>query len=555
MNILNKPQIQNFLNTSKGDFLGGVLASIIALPQALAFGVATGLGASAGLWGAIILSFIVGLFGCKYPLISGPTGPTTIIIASAIALYTGKPELILAILFFVGVFQLLLSLTKATDIVKFVPYPVISGFMNGVGLILIILQLAPILGHKMYTSPVQTLENLNTIFSNISPEALVLSILTLMIVFYMPKGLNRIFPSQLLALILITWLANALQLPVEKIGEIQTHLPQMNFPHITFDDFIQISPTAIIISIICSVETLLTTLVLDSLLKSKHNTKKVLIAHGLGNILCSVFGCVVGAGATMRSAAAVKAGAKTRFAAFVHAGFLLIIIFHFSFYVQQIPLPVLSAILIKIGYDIIDTKFLKVIKYAPKDDLIVAFVVFFLTVFHDLIFAIGVGIVLAAILYAKRIAQQTNIEVKNVQDAEIMRLEANVMNDFRYKIRIVHIDGQFFFGSTTQVVSKFDELLGTKYLILNYDSSAKLDISAIFALEDIIVRLHSQRIKLFLVIKNEEIKKQLDNHKITEQIGENHIFFDERTAIEIAKKYLRRKIKKYNLRILNNVKK
>ncbi len=544
MNTLSKSQIQNFLNTAKGDILGGMIAAVIALPQALAFGVATGLGASAGLWGAIILSLIVGFLGCKFPLISGPTGPSAIVIASAIALYMGKPELVLGILFFVGIFQIILALTKCTQIVKFVPYPVISGFMNGVGVILIILQLAPILGHKMYSSPILTLENLGLIFSDISADSFVLAILTLFIIFSLPKWVNKIFPSQLFALILVTWLANVLQMPVEKIGEIQMHLPQVNFPNISFDDFVQISPTAIIIAVICSVETLLTTLVLDSLLKEKHNTKKVLIAQGLGNMVCSVFGCVIGAGATMRSAAAVKAGAKTRFASLIHSGVLLAVIFYFAPYAQKIPLAVLSGILIKIGCDIIDTKFLKVIKYAPKDDLIVALVVFFLTVFHDLIFAIGVGIVLAAILYAKRIAQQTNIAVKDVQDAEIIKMESNLMKDFKYKIRVVHIDGQFFFGSATQVVSKFDELLGTKYLILNYESTAQLDISAIFALEDIIVRLHSQHIKLFLVIKNQEIKKQLDNHDITKQVGEHHVFFDERTAIETAKKYLRRKIKR-----------
>ena len=168
MNMLSKSQIQNFLNIIKGDILGGIIAAVIALPQALAFGVATGLGASAGLWGAIILSLVIGILGCKYPLVSGPTGPTTIVIASAVAIYAGKPELILAILFFVGIFQLILSLTKSTEIVKFVPYPVISGFTNGIGLILIILQLAPILGHKMYASPLQTIENLNIIFYHIS---------------------------------------------------------------------------------------------------------------------------------------------------------------------------------------------------------------------------------------------------------------------------------------------------------------------------------------------------------------------------------------------------
>ena len=543
MNKLSKSQIQNFLNTTKGDIMGGLLAAIIALPQALAFGVATGLGASSGIWGAIILSLTIGILGCRLPLISGPTGPSAIVLASAVAIYANEPRLILAILFLAGLFQLILSTTKCTDIVKFVPYPVISGFMNGVGTILIILQIAPILGYKMASSPIATIQNLNTMLNNVTAEPFVLAISTLAIIFFLPKWINKIFPVQLLALILVTWISVSLNLQVDRIGEINVHLPAITLPSINLTEFIKLTPTAIIIAIICSVETLLTTLVLDSLLKEKYNTKRALMAHGIGNMICSLFGAVVGAGATMRSAAAVKAGARTRFAAFIHAGILLAVIFYLAPYTQQIPLAVLSGILIKIGYDIIDTKFLKVIKYAPKDDLLVVLVVFFLTVFHDLIFAIGVGIVLAAILYAKRIADQTNIEIKEIHDKEIMLMEKNLVKDFQYKIRVVHIDGQFFFGSATQVVSKFDELLGTKYLILNYESSAKLDISAIFALEDIIVRLKSQHIKLFMVIKNEEIKKQLDNHNITEQIGIHHIFYDERTAVETAKKYLRRKIK------------
>lgn len=540
----SKSQIQNFLNTAKGDILGGIIAAIIALPQALAFGVATGMGASAGIWGAIILSLTVCFLGCKFPLVSGPTGPTAIILASAVALYAGKPSLVIAILVMAGLFQLLLSLTKCSEIVKFVPYPVISGFMNGVGTILIILQIAPILGHKMYSSPIATMQNIAEIFSNVSPEPFALGLLTLAIIFYSPKWLNKIIPVQLLALIAVTWISVILQIPTERIGEISVNLPQITIPEINLTEFIKISPTALVIAIICSVETLLTTLVLDSLLKEKHNSGKVLMAHGIGNMLCGFFGVLAGAGATMRSAAAVNNGATTRLASFVHAGVLLAVIFYFAPYAKEIPLAVLAGILIKIGYDIIDTKFIKVIKYAPKDDLIVALVVFLLTVFHDLIFAIGVGIVLAAILYAKRIADQTNIEVKEIRDREIMKLEAKLIKDFKYKIRVVHIDGQFFFGSATQIVSKFEELLGTKYLILNYESSAKLDISAIFALEDIIVRLKSQHIKLFLVIKNEEIKKQLENHGISEQIGHHHIFLDEKTAIETAKKYLRRKIKK-----------
>lgn len=543
INALSKSQIKDFLNIFKGDVLGGLLAAVIALPQALAFGVATGLGASAGLWGAIILSSVVFLLGCKFPLVSGPTGPSVIVLTAAVSLYAGKPNLILAVLILSGIFQLILSLTKSVNFVKYVPYPVISGFMNGVGMILIILQIAPLFGHKMYTSPLITIENINSILSNIAVEPFALGLLTLAIIFYTPKTISRIFPIQLLALIAVTWISVVMAFPVERIGEINVSLPSITLPNLSLNDFIDITPTAIVIAIICSVETLLTTLVVDSLLKQKHNSRRVIMAHGIGNIICGLFGSVIGAAATMRSAAAIKTGATTRFASLIHAMVLLMVVIYLSPYVKEIPLAVLAGILIKIGYDIIDTKLLKVIKYAPKDDLIVVLVVFLLTVFHDLIFAIGVGIVLAAILYAKRIADQTNIEIKDIYDKEIIKLEKKLVKDFNYKIRVVHIDGQFFFGSATQVVSKFDELLGTKYLILNYESSAKLDISAIFALEDIIVRLKSQHIKLFIVLKNEEILKQLKNHKIAEQIGTNHIFFDEISAIETAKKYLKRKIK------------
>ncbi len=543
INALSKSQIKDFLNIFKGDVLGGLLAAVIALPQALAFGVATGLGASAGLWGAIILSSVVFLLGCKFPLVSGPTGPSVIVLTAAVSLYAGKPNLILAVLILSGIFQLILSLTKSVNFVKYVPYPVISGFMNGVGMILIILQIAPLFGHKMYTSPLITIENINSILSNIAVEPFALGLLTLAIIFYTPKTISRIFPIQLLALIAVTWISVVMAFPVERIGEINVSLPTITLPNLSLNDFIDITPTAIVIAIICSVETLLTTLVVDSLLKQKHNSQRVIMAHGIGNIICGLFGSVIGAAATMRSAAAIKTGATTRFASLIHAMVLLMVVIYLSPYVKEIPLAVLAGILIKIGYDIIDTKLLKVIKYAPKDDLIVVLVVFLLTVFHDLIFAIGVGIVLAAILYAKRIADQTNIEIKDIYDKEIIKLEKKLVKDFNYKIRVVHIDGQFFFGSATQVVSKFDELLGTKYLILNYESSAKLDISAIFALEDIIVRLKSQHIKLFIVLKNEEILKQLKNHKIAEQIGTNHIFFDEISAIETAKKYLKRKIK------------
>ena len=201
----------------------------------------------------------------------------------------------------------------------------------------------------------------------------------------------------------------------------------------------------------------------------------------------------------------------------------------------------LAAILIKIGYDIIDVKLLKVLKYAPKDDLYVLFTVFLLTVFYNLIFAVGAGITLAALLYAKRVADKADIIHKPLSDydADIMEYEKILENDYHHKIRVVHISGQFFFGSATQLISKFEDMLGTKYLILNYEADDMLDISAIFALEDIILRLKAQEVEMLLVIKNDDVLKQLKEHNILNQIGENHTFFEEMPAIEYAKEQLK----------------
>lgn len=284
---------------------------------------------------------------------------------------------------------------------------------------------------------------------------------------------------------------------------------------------------------------MLTGLVSDSLTKTRHSPKQLLAAQGIGNICCALTGSLGGSAATMRSVAALNAGATTKISAVINPLLLIILLFKFSGFVAQIPLAVLAAILMKIGYDIIDVKLLKVLKYAPKDDLYVLFTVFLLTVFYNLIFAVGAGITMAALLYAKRVADKAELVHKPVYDAEIMELERVLENDYHHQIRVVHISGQFFFGSATQLISKFEEMLGTRYLILNYESDDLLDISAIFALEDIIMRLQSQDVEIILVIKNENVLKQLKDHNIICQIGENQVFYTELMAIDYAKEKLK----------------
>lgn len=539
----SKNKFFDFLNFIKGETVGGVIASVVAMPQALAFGVATGLGAMAGMWGAVILCFMSAVFGPNVPIISGPTGPCTIALA---AILSGKGfdlnDIILIILM-AALIQLALSLTKLSDVVRYVPYPVISGFLNGVGFILIIMQLNPLLGHNIAASATDTILNINQALSNINYSAFGIGMLTLLICFLIPKRLSRFLPAQLLALIIGTGVSMYFHLDVERITGISLSLPHIQFPSIVLAEVKEYLHYAIILAIVCSSESLLTGLVTDSLIKTKSNTRQILASQGIGNLFCALTGSLPGSAATMRTVAAMKSGASTKVSAIISSLVLLLILLKFGSLAGQIPLAVLAGILIKIGYDIIDTKFLKVIKFAPKDDLYVLMLVFFLTVFYNLIFAVVSGIIFATLLYAKRVADQTNLYIKEVSDKEILKLESRLEKDYNHKIRVVHINGQFFFGSATQIVSQFDDLLGTKYLILNYESDCMLDISAIFALEDIIIRLQSQKIKVIMVIKNEEIHKQLSNLNIIKQIGEDKIFFEEKEAIEHAKKLFKGKIK------------
>ncbi len=522
------------LLTLKGDIFGAIIATIIAFPQALAFGVASGMGASAGIWGAIILSFVAGILGCNLPLISGPTGPTAIIVALVISSVSGNLANAIPILLMAAIFQLIISVTDIPKMIKYVPYPVISGFLTGIGLIIIILQLSPLLGGVTYSSTIKAILSYPELIAKINYQALVLGLGTLALLFFTPKFITKYLPSQLLALIVITACAYYFGLDVERVSGVTFSLPHAYFPHFTVETFTRDIPIALTLAFIATSEGLLTGIIMDSLVKVKHNSKRLVASQGIGNLFCAITGSMFGTAATMRSVAAVKAGALTRTSAIISSLIMALVLFKFTGFITQIPICVLAAILIKIGYDILDIKVLKVLKYAPKDDLYVLLTVLGLTVFYNLIFALGTGIVLAALLYAKRIADNTNIRTNIYNPAGYSSLETKVERESHYKIRILHIDGQFFFGSITQIVSHFDEMLETEYIILNYSSNSELDMSAIFALEDIIVRLQAQKIKLFLVIPSEKVYNQVSSLEIISQIGQDALFAEETDAINTA---------------------
>ena len=536
--------IKSYLKIFAGDVLGSLNSAIVARPQALAFGVATGFGASAGVWGAIILCFIAGLIGSKVPLVSGITGPVTIVIASIMAALNADISSVILVIFMAGILQIILSLTSLPAIVKYVPYPVISGFMNGIGVIIIIMQINPLLGCPVMSN---TITSISAFFKNlhtINYDALLIGVITLVIVFAIPKKFNKIIPGQAIALVICTLLSMKLGLNVDKISNISITFPHLTLPKADLHAVITYFHYAVTLAIVLSSESLLTVLVADSLLKTKTPSKGMLLGQGVGNMVCALTGSLPGSAATMRTVAAINTGSSTKLTAVINPLILMFLLFKLSGFVAEIPLAVLAGILIKIGYDIIDVKLLKVIKFAPRDDLYVLAVVFLLTVFYNLIVAVGAGITCAALLYAKRTADSAKLVQKTVYDKDIIKLEKLLEKDYNHKIRVVHIDGQFFFGSATQLISQFDEMLGTKYLILDYPSENLLDISAIFALEDIIIRLQSQKVKILVVLKSDSVKEQFEKHGIINQLGNEHIFRTEPEAIDFAKKCIKKKVKK-----------
>jgi sulfate permease, SulP family len=486
-------------STLRGDFFGGVTAAIIALPLALAFGVASGLGASAGLWGAIILGFIASLFGGTLTQISGPTGPMTVVVASSVVALHSDLRLVASMILLAGVFQIIFGAIKAGKFVQYIPYPVISGFMSGIGIIIIILQLKPLFGFDVDSNVIHTLITLIPKLDEMNIEALLLGASALAIVYLTPQKISRYIPTPLLALVVLTVASLLLDLDVQKIGDIPSGLPSLVMPDFDLKLYSTIISLAFTLAILGSIDTLLTSIVADSITRTKHNPNKELIAQGLGNLCCGITGSVPGAGATMRTVINVKSGGTTRYSGIIHSVVLLLIVLLLAPLASKIPLALLSGILIKVGIDILDYKFLKVWKESPKNDLLVMLSVFFITVFFDLMIAVGVGILLACLLVVYRITKETDISLQDSKDYKDFAVPEGT--------RIIRIEGAFFFGSSTFFESKINTILDTQRIIIDISSVPFVDLTAIFTLKEFIARLKDGGVEISIVAKSKHASK------------------------------------------------
>lgn len=475
-------------------------AAVIALPLGLAFGVASGMGATAGIYGAIILGFIASLFSGTPTQISGPTGPMTVIMASAVIALDRNMGLIASTIILAGIFQIVFGVSRIGKFVKYIPYPVVSGFMSGIGIIIIILQINPFLGLKSEASVIHIIVSLPSLVSQINIEAVLVAAATLFIMFFTPQKISRIIPSPLIALFLLTPASIYLGFSIESIGDIPSGLPDMVVPSITMASYKKIIIMAFTLAVLGTIDTLLTSIVADSITHTRHRPNKELIAQGLGNSLCGLFGAIPGAGATMRTVINIKSGGTNNISGITHSIVILLVVLFFAPIASKIPLAILAGILIKVGIDILDYRFIRVWKSSPGHDLAVMLVVFFVTVFIDLITAVGVGVILSALLIVYRITRETHISLDS--------MESDVDMEFDDSTRILSINGAFFFGSSIAFEGHVNEVLGIKRFVIDVSNVPFIDLTAIFTLKDLIMRLKEESIEIIIVAKERE-KNQL----------------------------------------------
>jgi SulP family sulfate permease len=477
------------LNTShiRGDIFGGLTAGIVALPLALAFGEASGAGPIAGLWGAIIVGFFAALFGGTETQVSGPTGPMVVVFAGIFASLSGNVALVFTAVVLAGVLQILFGVFKLGQYIRLVPYPVVSGFMSGIGCIIIALQLARLFGHEPDgggTIPALTAVPAAVMDPNMA--ALAISGITLFIIFMWPKKWSRMVPGPLAALVLGT-VSSLFITGAPVLGEIATGFPSFVLPTLSRDSIAVVLEGAFILAVLGAIDSLLTSLVADNMTRTRHESDKELIGQGIGNTIAGLFGAIPGAGATMRTVINIRTGAVTKISGMIHALVLVAVVISLAPLASRIPHAVLAGILVKVGYDIVDFEYLKRAHRGPRWDLILMALVLGLTVFVDLITAVGVGVVLASLAFVKDLADDQLAAFGEPLPRVTTEEERDLIAAAQGRITMFEFGGPLSFGAAADLGHRVRERVkaGTGAVILDFSRVPFIDISAVRAVETI----------------------------------------------------------------------
>ncbi|MFT6580331.1 MAG: SulP family sulfate permease [Alphaproteobacteria bacterium] len=476
----------------RGDLFGGLTTTVVALPLAMAFGVASGVGPIAGLYGAIAVGFFAALFGGTPSQVSGPTGPMTAVMAVVVAEHASNLPHAFAIVFLGGLFQVAFGFLKIGRFVSYTPFSVVSGFMSGIGVIIILIQTLPFVGLPTAPGgPLNAIGEWSHLFGDINADALIIACISVGIMVFWPNRLRAFAPPPLATLVIGTVLGAFVLTAAPTIADVPTGLPDFHIPLIPLSDLPSVVQPALILALMGSIDSLLTSLVADSITRTRHNSDRELAGQGIGNMAAGLIGGLPGAGATMRTVVNVRAGGRTPVSGAIHALALLALVLGLGPLAEHIPHAVLAGILMKVGWDIIDWDYLKRIPRAPRDKVLVMLVTLVLTVFVDLITAVAVGLIFAGIVNSKWMETE---ELKGVtavaipdESANLSEAEKNALRRYNGQILVIFLRGRFSYASARELVQRTNTAsFGHKTIIYDMTDAAHVDTSAALAIEGLL---------------------------------------------------------------------
>ncbi|UPM50253.1 SulP family inorganic anion transporter [Synechococcus sp. A10-1-5-1] len=537
-------------NNIKGDLFGGVTAAVIALPMALAFGVASGAGAAAGLWGAVLVGLFAALFGGTPSLISEPTGPMTVVMTAVIASLTARnPEHGLAMAFTVvmlaGLFQIAFGLLRLGRYVTQMPYTVISGFMSGIGLILIILQLGPFLGQASPKGGVMgTLSNLPQLLSNARPTEITLAVITMAILWLTPAALKKIAPPQLIALVVGTVLSITVLSgggggeEIRRIGEIASGFPALQLPHFELGELQLMLVDAAVLGMLGCIDALLTSVVADSITRTEHNSNKELIGQGLGNLASGLFGGLPGAGATMGTVVNIQSGGRSALSGISRALILMVVILALTGVAAQIPQAVLAGIALKVGVDIVDWGFIKRAHRISISGALIMYLVIALTVLVDLIAAVGVGVFIANILTIDKMSALQSKSVKSIStgdgDLEISDEERQLLDQAKGQVLLFQLNGAMIFGVAKAIGREHNAIGDCRAVVFDLTEVSHLGVTAALAVENAVEEAIEKGRDVFVVGASGTTKRRLEKLGLYKKLPAERTGLDRRLALQQA---------------------
>ena len=531
------------LQTFRGDVFGGITAAVVGLPVALAFGVASGLGALAGIYGAITVGFLAAVFGGTRSQISGPTGPMAVAMAVIVTVHADSLAKAFTIVIMAGVIQILLGVLRIGRFVSYTPYSVISGFMSGIGIIIILIQTLPFLGESVATGgPIGAIQAWPDAINNVNYGALVIAVVTLVVGILWPERLRKFLPPTLVALVAGTLLGVLWLKGTPVIGHVPTGLPVAQLPDLSLSVLTGAVQPALTIALLGSIDSLLTSLVADSMTRTRHNPDKELMGQGIGNVVAGFIWGLPGAGATLGTVVNIRAGGRTQISGVIRAAILLALVLGLARYVEAIPHAALAGILMKVGWDIIDWRFLTRVHRVQREHLLVMLITLGLTVFLDLITAVAIGLIAAGMASARQFERLELDSVISVPmlDRVFFNLEdSDDVDIFSARVGLVALRGSFTVASSSKLINTISEdIREHEVVILDFSDSVYIDDSAALVVEQMIDSAIHQDTECIVVGLSGPPATTIHALNVLDSVPEDHDVATLDEAREIARRIL-----------------